>query len=86
MQNATKQNPSPGISFGREPIRIEVLTQIDGVAFGDCLSRSLVKDITGVSLRYIHFDDLAKNKLSTGRSKDIADIEELEKKRKGKNI
>jgi hypothetical protein len=83
LQNATKTNPSPGISFGREPIRIEVITAIDGVTFGDCLTRAMTKEIVGIPLRYIHYDDLIKNKLSTGRTKDRADIEELEKKKKG---
>ncbi|CAN5294622.1 nucleotidyl transferase AbiEii/AbiGii toxin family protein [soil metagenome] len=84
MKNATKQNPSPGISFGREPIRIEVITQIDGVLFSECTERAMTKEIAGVPLRYIHYNDLIKNKLSTGRSKDIVDIEELEKKMKDK--
>jgi hypothetical protein len=80
MRNATKLNPSPGISFGREPIRIEVITQIDGVAFEECITRVQTKNISGTPLHYIHYDDLLKNKMSTGRTKDRADIEELEKK------
>lgn len=86
MQNATKQNPSPGISFGRDPIRIEVITTIDGVDFDDCFLRALTKEITGVPLRYIHFNDLKINKMSTGRAQDKADIEALENKRKRKGI
>jgi len=86
MKNATKQNPSPGISFGREPIRIEVITTIDGVDFEDCFSRVLTKEIAGVPLRYIHYDDLKKNKLSTGRMQVKVDIEVLENKRKRKGI
>ncbi|MEO6884035.1 MAG: hypothetical protein ABI199_08425 [Bacteroidia bacterium] len=85
LQNATKQNPSPGISFGREPVRIEVLTSIDGVEFSDCTKRALTKEIQGISLRYIHYEDLKKNKLSTGRTQDKADIEALEKKFKHSN-
>jgi predicted nucleotidyltransferase len=84
MKNATKTNPAPGISFGREPIRIEVITQINGVTFDDCLTRAMTKEIAGIQLRYIHYDDLIKNKRSTGRMKDLADIEELEKKNRNK--
>ena len=84
LKNATKQNPSPGISFGRDPIRIEVITAIDGVSFDDCYSRILTKKIEGVVLNYINYDDLKKNKLSTNRLKDQVDIEELEKRLKYK--
>jgi len=79
LKNATKQNPSPGISFGRTPIRIEVITAIDGVLFEECYPRILTKDIQGIPLRYIHYDDLKKNKLSTKRLQDKVDIEKLEK-------
>lgn len=82
LANATKANPSPGISFGRDPIRIEVITAIDGVTFEDCNPRALIKDIAGISLRYIHYEDLKKNKLTTNRLRDKADIEELEKRKK----
>jgi hypothetical protein len=82
LENATKTNPSPGISFGREPVRIEVLTAIDGVEFVDCYQRVQYRDVEGIMLKFIHYDDLLKNKRATGRTKDTADIEDLEKKRK----
>lgn len=82
LKNKTRQNPSPGISFGREPIRIEIITAIDGVKFEDCFTRTLTKEIQGIPLCYIYYDDLKKNKLSTGRTQDKADIEHLEKIKK----
>jgi hypothetical protein len=79
--NATHTNHAPGIAFGREPIRIEVLTAIDGVEFEDCYTRVQLREVAGLSLKYIHYEDLVKNKRATGRTKDLADIEDLEKKR-----
>ena len=81
LREPSKENPSPGVGFGREPLRIEVLSAIEGVEFDDCIENVVEKAIGGVALKYIHYNDLKKNKLSTGRTKDRADIEELEKKR-----
>jgi len=81
LREPSKENPSPGVGFGREPLRIEVLSAIDGVNFEDCIGNAEEIEIAEISLKYIHYSDLKKNKLSTGRAKDKADIEELEKKR-----
>ena len=50
LKNATKQNPSPGVSFGRDPLRIEVVSSIDGVDFESCYLRSLSKKVVDVEL------------------------------------
>jgi hypothetical protein len=78
----TKDNPSPGISFGREPVKLEIITSIDGVNFDECFSNIIEKKIENTLIKFISYNDLKKNKLSTQRLKDKADIEELEKKRK----
>lgn len=80
MTYATLTNPSPGISFGREPVRIEVLTAIDGVDFKDCFSRVQSKEVSGIKLNYIHYNDLIKNKEASGRKQDQADLEVLKRK------
>jgi hypothetical protein len=80
MANATQTNRSPGISFGREPVRIEVLTSIDGVDFKDCFTRVQCKNISGLQLNYIHYNDLIKNKEASGRIQDQADAEALKRK------
>ena len=79
-----RENPMSGVHFGREPLRIDILNSIDGVKFEECYSQKQVTKFEGVTIHYIHFKDLKKNKLSTGRSKDKADIEELESKIKKK--
>ena len=79
LRKPTKENPSPGVGIGREPLRIEILSAIDGVVFDECTGNAEEKEIAGVLLKYIHYDDLKKNKLSTGRTKDKADIEARKK-------
>ena len=82
LKYATKQSPSPGVSFGRDPLRIEVVSSIDGVDFEDCYLRAMTNKMLKTELKYIGFEDLKRNKLATGRTKDKADIEELEKRMK----
>ena len=75
-----RENPLSGVHFGREPLRIDILNKIDGVAFDECYPNKLSNVFEGTTIHYIHFNDLKKNKLSSGRTKDKADIEELEAK------
>ena len=75
-----RETPLSGVHFGREPLRIDILNKIDGVVFDECYPNKLTHVFEGTTIHYIHFNDLKKNKLSSGRTKDKADIEELEAK------
>lgn len=79
-----RDNPLSGVHFGREPLRIDILNTIDGVKFEECYPNKQTTIFEGTTIHYIHFNDLKKNKLSSGRTKDKADIEELEEKFKKK--
>lgn len=79
-----RENPLSGVHFGHEPLRIDILNTIDGVKFEECYPNRQTTIFEGTTIYYIHFNDLKKNKLSSGRTKDKADIEELEEKFKKK--
>lgn len=79
-----REKPLSGVHFGREPLRIDILNTIDGVAFEECYPNKQTTIIENTPVYYIHFNDLKKNKLHSGRSKDKADIEEIEEKQKKK--
>lgn len=68
-------------SIGVEPIKIEVLTHVDGLVFNESKNHCKWFEIERLKVPYIAFDDLIKNKLASGRYKDLADIEQLKKKR-----
>lgn len=72
---------SPGITFqiGVEPVRIDVITEIDGVEFEGAWGRRVQKSYDGLSVGVISVDDLIANKKATGRLQDLADIEALQK-------
>ncbi|MFN0035495.1 MAG: DUF6036 family nucleotidyltransferase [Saprospiraceae bacterium] len=65
------------VGMGVPPIKIEVVTTISGVAFEECYQNRRVVDIDGLSINYLSLDDLRKNKLASGRPKDLADLDSL---------
>ncbi len=65
------------IQFGYPPLRIDILTSIDGVNFSDCILNKKDVEIDGMLVYFIGLTDLLKNKKETGRPRDIDDIENL---------
>ena len=71
------QQPNKVVRMGVAPMRIEVLTEIDGVTFAECYAarESVVIDDQPVNL--ISLPHLRKNKQASGRHKDLDDLEHL---------
>lgn len=65
---------------GAQPLRLEILNQIDGVDFDACFERREVIEFDGLFISVISLADLLTNKRSAGRPKDLADVEALEPK------
>ncbi|HZN67392.1 MAG TPA: hypothetical protein VFB66_19040 [Tepidisphaeraceae bacterium] len=63
--------------FGREPVRIDILTRPSGVDFKACFARRTVVEWDGIKVPLISFKDLKQNKQASGRAKDLADLENL---------
>lgn len=70
--------PNQVIQMGFSPARIDLLTSIDGVSFGDCYERRMVVEVDGLPLGFIALDDFRINKKAVGRYKDLADLEALD--------
>ena len=73
----TFQTDDKVIRMGLPPMRIEVLTSIDGVVFEDCFPRRQMIELEGIKVPMISLDDLKKNKRASGRHKDLDDLEHL---------
>lgn len=71
------QEPERIIRMGEAPLRIEILTDIDGVNFDECLKRAEMQHIDGNVIPVIGLSDLKINKRSSGRAKDLDDLENL---------
>lgn len=65
--------------IGVAPRRIDILTSASGLHFEEVFLRSLSIDIEGIKVHVPTLGDLIRNKRATGRTKDFADVEALEK-------
>lgn len=65
------------IRMGVPPMRIEVLTGIDGVEFDQCYAERLTAEIDGQKVALISRKHLRMNKQAAGRHKDLDDLEHL---------
>ena len=66
------------IRMGNPPLRIEILTSIDGVEFSECYKNRKTATIDNIEINFISLPDLKTNKKASGRLQDLADIESLE--------
>ena len=71
----------PGMVFqiGTEPQRIDIISAVDGLDYADASRRAVRMNVDGLELKVIAIDDLIANKRASGRPKDIADAQALEK-------
>ena len=72
------QRPDAVIAIGIEPVRIDLLNRIAGVAFDAAWPRTVRGRYGDVEVTFIGRDELLQNKRATGRTRDMADVEELE--------
>jgi hypothetical protein len=75
----------PGIVFqiGVAPLRIDILTEIDGVQFEDAWRQRLSSVFAGEPVSVLSVAHLIENKRAAGRAQDLADLDWLEKNRGG---
>ena len=74
--------PDMVVEIGREPMKIQVLTGIDGVSFDECREEMKRFSIDGIEVPFIGIECLLRNKEASPRSKDKIDFEELRKRNK----
>ena len=74
--------PDAVVQLGFPPLRIDLLTGVDGVGFDDCYPRRVVVMINStIAAPFLHVDDLLRNKRASGRPQDLADVAALERAR-----
>ncbi len=67
------------VQLGYEPVRIDILTSVTGLQFSECFKHCINADFEGLKVNFLDLENLKKNKLATGRQKDLGDIENLPK-------
>jgi len=70
----------PGVVFqmGLPPRRIDVLTELSGLTFAEAWPGRLRAPFDALDVDYLGKDAFIRNKKASGRTKDLADIEELQ--------
>lgn len=63
--------------FGREPVRIDVLTAPTALEFEPCWTRRQEVDLDGIKVPFLSLEDLRANKRASGRRQDLLDLENL---------
>jgi len=66
------------IRYGVSPIQIDIINDADGIEIEDCYLRRGNVVVEDIEISLISKADLIKNKKSTGRQSDLADVEKLE--------
>lgn len=82
LHNLTKADLERGgtvFQIGVAPRRIDIITAASGLQFDRTFANSLVVEIEGLCVHIPSVEDLIRNKRASGRTKDLADAEALEK-------
>ncbi len=66
--------------LGHEPVRIDILNDLDGVPFDDAWDNRRVVNFEGCNINFIGYAELLIVKQKAGRPQDIADIDKLKKR------
>jgi hypothetical protein len=69
--------PDTVVEIGREPMKIQVLTGIDGVSFERCRGDRILVNVSGLEIPLIGIESLLANKAASPRNRDKIDLEEL---------
>jgi len=65
------------VRMGREPMRLEVINDIDGVTFAECYQSRVIARTKNLRINFIDLAHLRRNKRASGRAKDLEDLRRL---------
>jgi hypothetical protein len=75
-------DPNMVIQLGVPPVRIDLITSLDGISsFGEAWDRRVDASYGPVPAHYLGFEDLVATKEAAGRPQDRADLVSLRKSR-----
>ena len=77
LTQADFTKPGNVIQLGYPPLRIDLLTEIDGVTFNECFNNRKEVELDNLTVNFIGYHDLLKNKEKSGRPRDMDDLDRL---------
>jgi hypothetical protein len=66
--------------IGAEPLRVDILTGIEGVTFEEAWPRRLSARVRDMDVPVMSREDLIRNSRAAGRDKDLQDLKRLERR------
>jgi len=72
--------------IGVAPRRIDIITAVSGLQFEETYQSSLAVNLDGIEVHIPSIEDLIHNKRTTGRTRDLADVEALESLKNSEQI
>ena len=70
------------VQLGQPPNRIDLITSVSGLDFETAFENRKESMFEGLPINFISLEDLVKNKTSTGRLQDLADVKQLTRNKK----
>jgi hypothetical protein len=67
------------VQIGVAPRRIDFVTGVSGLTYDEARRGAIEKEIDGVRVRILSMPDMIRNKLASGRPKDLEDAKTLQK-------
>ncbi len=77
MSRSDFSEPGLVIQLGYPPNRVDLISQISGVEFGEAWENRQHMTLDGVAVPFISLEDFVRNKRASGRLSDLADLERL---------
>ena len=75
--------PGTIVQLGVPPRRIDIITSVTGLGFEDAWVGRITHPVNDLEVPFIGRAELLRNKRATGRPKDLADIDALERRAGG---
>ena len=82
VQAARQMGPTDIVYMGIEPVRVDVLRSADGIDTEEVIARAETLTLDDLCVPVIALEDLIANKRASGRARDLADVELLERVRR----
>ncbi|WP_153797225.1 DUF6036 family nucleotidyltransferase [Foetidibacter luteolus] len=64
-------------TFGVPPVAIDIMVKVKGLDFQECFGKAVIFEDEDLKIRTIHKNNLIEAKKSSGRAKDLNDLENL---------
>ena len=81
VEAARHMGPNDIVYMGVEPVRVDILRSADGIDTEKVIEQAETLTLDDLAVPVIRLEDLIDNKRASGRTRDLADVELLERVR-----